>query len=68
MRLSNRDIVLLVGIVVALVITLTALVYKDQVKAAKNDILSPKKRTSWNAAVHELIKSLGKHNSSTHFR
>jgi hypothetical protein len=60
--------VLLMGIVVALVITLTALVYKDQMKAARNNVLPPKKRTSWNVTLHELIKSLGTHNSSIHFR
>jgi hypothetical protein len=68
MRLSNRDIVLVVGIVVALVITLTALVYKDQLMAARKEILAPKKKTSWNATVNELIKVIGKHSNVTHSR
>lgn len=62
MRLSNRDILLVIGIVVAAVITMTALVYRDQAAAAKREIVTPKK-TSWNATVHKLIEAIGKHNS-----
>lgn len=67
MRLSNKDLVLVIGIVVALVITLTALVYKDQVAAVKNEIVAPKK-TSWNSTVHRFIDAIGKHSSVTHSR
>lgn len=67
MRLSNRDILLLVGIVVAVVVTLTAVVYRDQAAAAKREIQNPKK-TSWNATVHELINALGKRSSVKYSR
>lgn len=61
MRLSNRDIQLVVGIVVAALITLTALVYREQIMAAKK-VDAPRK-TSWNATVHKLIDALGKHSN-----
>ena len=67
MRLSNRDLILVMGIVVAVVITLTALVYKDQVAAAKQGVTAPKK-TSWNTTIHNFINAIGKHNSVTHSR
>ena len=67
MRLSNRDLVLLVGIVVAVVITLTALVYKDQVTNAMDEFRSPK-RTSWSAAAGKLIEFIGKHSNVRHFQ
>jgi hypothetical protein len=67
MRLSNRDLVLLLGIVVAVVITLTTLVYKDQVTNAMNEFRSPKK-TSWSARAHKLLDIIGKHSSVKHFQ
>jgi len=54
MRLTNRDIILVIGIVVALVITLTTLVYRDRFESAKKEIVTPKK-TSMNTA-HKLIE------------
>jgi hypothetical protein len=67
MRLSNRDLVLVIGIVVAVVITLTALVYKDQVAAAKQELRTPRK-TSLNATAHKLLEFIGKHSSVKHFQ
>ena len=55
MRLSNRDIVLVIGIVVALVVTLTALVYRDKLETAKRRMPAPKK-TSMNATANKLIE------------
>lgn len=67
MRLSNRDLVLLLGIVVAVVITLTALVYKDQVTNAMHEFRSPKK-TSWNATATKLLELIGKRSNVKHFQ
>jgi hypothetical protein len=67
MRLSNRDILLVIGIVVALVITLTTLVYRDQLSAVKRELNAPKK-TSMTSLAHKLIEFIGKHNNVTHSR
>jgi hypothetical protein len=67
MRLSNRDLVLLVGIVVAVVITLTAVAYKDQVTNAMNEFRAPKK-TSWSATAGKLLELIGKHSNVKHFQ
>ena len=67
MRLSNKDLVLVIGIVVAVVITLTALVYKDQLWAAKQEILTPKK-TSLNITTQKLLDLIGKHSNVKHIQ
>jgi hypothetical protein len=67
MRLSNRDILLAIGIVVAAIITLTALVYRDQQAAAKKEIQVPKK-TSMATIADRLIEIIGKHNSVKHIQ
>ena len=67
MRLSNRDIILLIGVVVAVVISLTAFVYRDQLSAVRHDIVTPGK-ISWHATAHRLIELIGKHNSVEHSR
>jgi hypothetical protein len=67
MRLSNRDILLMIGIVVAVVITLTTIVYRDQMEAAKKEIAVPKK-TSMITVVQKLAQLIGKHNNVTHSR
>jgi hypothetical protein len=67
MRLSNRDLVLLIGIVVAVAITLTALVYKDQVTNAMNEFRGPKK-TSWSATAGKLLEFIGKRSNVRHFQ
>lgn len=67
MRLSNRDLVLLIGVVVAMVISLTAFVYRDQLAAAGQDMFTPKK-SSWSAKAHKLIDIIGKHNNVKHSR
>ncbi len=65
MRLSNKDLVLVIGIVVAALITLTALVYRNEISAAKHELVSPKK-TSLNATAHKLLEFIGKHSSVKH--
>lgn len=67
MRLSNRDILLVIGIVVAAIITLTALVYRDQQAAAKKEMLVPKK-TSMASMAHRLIEIIGKHSNVKHIQ
>ncbi len=65
MRLSNRDIVLLIGVVVAVVITLTTVVYRDRLEAARKEIAPPKK-TSMAALAHKLIDFIGTRSSVKH--
>jgi len=67
MRLSNRDIVLVIGIVVALVVTLTTLVYRDQLEAAKREVAAPK-RTSMVSAAYKFIEFIGRHSNVKHSR
>jgi hypothetical protein len=67
MRLSNRDILLLIGIVVAVVITLTTVIYRDRLDTVKKEVISPKK-TSMAMLAHKLIDLIGKHSSVTHPR
>lgn len=57
MRLSNRNILLVIGIVVAVVVTLTTLVYQEKVSAEKRD-LPPAKKTSLNTTAHRLVQFL----------
>ncbi|HMJ67553.1 MAG TPA: hypothetical protein VK508_01590 [Cyclobacteriaceae bacterium] len=54
MRLSNRNILLVIGIVVAVVVTLTTLVYKDRQSAEKQGLPTPKK-TSLNSTAQRVI-------------
>ena len=67
MRLSHRDILLLIGIVVAVVITLTTVVYRDRMDAAKKEMVNPKK-TSMAILAHKLIDLIGKHSNVKHSR
>jgi hypothetical protein len=55
MRLSNRNILLAIGIVVAVVVTLTTLVYKDRQAAGKSGLPAPKK-TSLNTTAQRVIE------------
>lgn len=57
MRLSNRNILLVVGIVVAVVVTLTTLVYQERASAQKRG-LPPAKKTSLNSTAHKVIEYL----------
>jgi len=71
MRLSNRDILLVIGIVVAVVVTLTALVYRDQTAAAKKEMqkeIQAPKKTSMSAVAHKLIELIGKHSNVKHIQ
>jgi hypothetical protein len=54
MRLSNKDILLLLGIVVAVIVTLTTVVYHREASAAQK-IPAPKK-TSLNSTAHKLVE------------
>jgi hypothetical protein len=65
MRLSNRDILLVLGIVVALIISLTAFVYKDKIEMARREFLNPapKKTSMIVAAAHKLISIIDKRSS-----
>ncbi|HEX8059408.1 MAG TPA: hypothetical protein VF473_00665 [Cyclobacteriaceae bacterium] len=65
MRLSNRDILLLIGIVVAVVITLTTVIYRDRLDTVKKEVAAPKK-TSMAILVHKLVDLIGKHNNVKH--
>jgi len=67
MRLSNRDILLLVGIVVAVVITLTTVIYRDRLDTVKKEVAAPKK-TSMAIIAHKLVDFIGKHSSVRHSR
>ena len=66
MRLSNRDILLLIGIVVAIVITLTTVVYRDRAETARKAI--PAKKTSMAFVVRKVIELIGTHSSVKHTR
>ncbi len=67
MRLSNRDLILLLGVVVAVAISLTAFVYRDQIASARHEIISTRKM-SLNTAAGKLLEFIGKHNSVKHSR
>lgn len=57
MRLTNRNILLVIGIVVAVAVTLTTLVYKDRASSAKRGIpaqTAPKK-TSLNTTAKRVV-------------
>lgn len=71
MRLSNRDILLLIGIVVAVVITLTTVIYRDRLETVKKEVVSPKKTSMALLATgatlaHKLIDLVGKHSNAKH--
>lgn len=66
MRLSNRDIILVIGIVVAVVVTLTTLVYRERLEQAKKEISIPKK-TSMTTAL-KFFQFIDKHSSVRHSR
>ncbi|MEJ0029642.1 MAG: hypothetical protein WDO15_04430 [Bacteroidota bacterium] len=68
MRLSNRDIILLIGIVVAIVITLTTVVYRDHMEAARKEIITPKKTSMAMVVVRKLVDFIGTNSSVTHSR
>jgi hypothetical protein len=68
MRLSNRDILLLIGIVVAVVVTLTTVVYRDRLEAARKEIVTPKKTSMAMVVVRKLADLIGTHSSVTHTR
>lgn len=55
MRLSNRNILLVLGIVVAVVVTLTTLVYQEKASAEKREVPQQKK-TSLNITAHRVIE------------
>lgn len=55
MRLSNRDIVILIGIAVAVVVTLTMLVYRDNQPVAKPIETNLPKKTSLHKAASTVI-------------
>lgn len=56
MKLSSRDIVLLIGIAVAVVVTLTTLVYKDRQRTVQHtETVTPAKK-SVNKAATEVLK------------
>lgn len=67
MRLSNRDLILLLGVVVAVAISLTAFVYRDQIASARHEIISTRKM-SLNTAAGKLLEFIGKHNNVKHSR
>ncbi|HZY81392.1 MAG TPA: hypothetical protein VFE50_17840 [Cyclobacteriaceae bacterium] len=56
MRLSNRGILLVIGIVVAIVVTLTTLVYKDRAAAEKRDGRIPRKTSLMKTTAHRLAE------------
>ena len=62
MRLSNRDIVLVIGVVVALIITMTTIVYKDDLFTSARHIFVPKKISM----TEQLIDFIGKHSNVKH--
>ena len=59
MRLSNRDLLLLAGIVVAVIVTLTTLVYSDHIFAKEKDL--PRKSTSLLPSANKLIEFVVRH-------
>jgi hypothetical protein len=61
MRLSNRNILLLIGIAVAVAVTLTTLVYKDKSAAQKEGTPVPAstpKKTSLNSTAKKVVEFL----------
>ena len=54
MKLSQKDVLLLIGILVAMIITLTTVVYKDNGKESKQTTLPAK--TSVNAVRSDFLK------------
>jgi hypothetical protein len=64
MKLSSRDIVLLIGIAVAVVVTLTTLVYKDRQKTVhRTETVAPKKTSAGKVAAEVLKHVIGKTNA-----
>lgn len=66
MKLSNKDLLILLGIVVAVIITLTTWVYTDHT-AAKAELPATKK-TSLNQITADMLRKVmkAKTNSVTH--
>jgi hypothetical protein len=65
MRLSNRNILLVIGIVVAVVVTLTTLVYQEKVSAEKRDVPVPiEKKTSLDNTAKRVIEFMSRQVSS----
>jgi hypothetical protein len=56
MRLSNRSILLVIGIVVAVVVMLTTLVYKDRAAAEKRDLRTPRKTSLLKTTAMKMIE------------
>ena len=54
MKLSNRDLLLLAGIVVAVIVTLTTFVYSDEIFAKQREL--PRKTTSFLSAAHKILE------------
>jgi len=67
MRLSSRDILLLIGVVVAVVFTLTTIIYRDRLDTVKKEIVTPKK-TSMAILAHKLFDLIDKHSNVKHTR
>jgi hypothetical protein len=59
MRPSNRNILLVIGIVVAVVVTLTTLVFKDRQPTGKQGLPVPKK-TSLNTSAQRVIEFIAR--------
>jgi cell division protein FtsN len=56
MKLSNKDLLILLGIAVAVIITLTTLVYTDT--TVKKASLPEAKKTSFNHFASEILKKV----------
>ena len=67
MRLSNKDIVLIIGIVVAVIITVTTVVYREHLFASAREMLAPRK-TSMSSTAQQFIEFIGKHSNVKHSR
>lgn len=60
MRLSTRDLLVLLGIVVAVIITLTTLVYTDASQGTKKAELPKAGKTAFHKFAGEALKKLTK--------
>lgn len=59
MRLSSKNLLLILGVVVAIVVTLTTIVYRDQASTTKREMQAPApKKTSQNSTAHRILKFL----------
>ena len=57
-RLSHKDLILLIGIVVAIIVAFTTLVYSDDQKEANKEIVPVPVKTSLVSKPAELVKKI----------